>query len=146
MLPTRCITRLQPLRHIPLPRRLGPTPSLRRFRFPNIIELLGEQNFKPEPPTLAERLVNRLPPAAIPFAQLARLDKPIGSWLLFWPCGIASELDGVLMCRVEYYVGGCGVSCCHSADCWDAWTVWYWVCDYAWRGVYYQRSLGSRYR
>lgn len=28
----------------------------------------------------------RLPPSFIPFAHLSRLDKPIGTWLLAWPC------------------------------------------------------------
>ena len=27
-----------------------------------------------------------LPQAALPYAKLARLDRPIGTWLLFWPC------------------------------------------------------------
>ena len=27
-----------------------------------------------------------LPPAVKPWAQLMRLDRPIGAWLLFWPC------------------------------------------------------------
>ncbi len=28
----------------------------------------------------------RLPPAARPYARLMRLDRPIGTWLLLWPC------------------------------------------------------------
>jgi 4-hydroxybenzoate polyprenyltransferase len=31
-------------------------------------------------------LLDRLPPALVPYAQLSRLDKPIGTWLLAWPC------------------------------------------------------------
>lgn len=31
-------------------------------------------------------LIHRLPPALVPYAQLSRLDKPIGTWLLAWPC------------------------------------------------------------
>jgi 4-hydroxybenzoate polyprenyltransferase len=31
-------------------------------------------------------LISRLPPRGQAFAQLARLDRPIGTWLLFWPC------------------------------------------------------------
>ena len=30
--------------------------------------------------------VGRLPPAVRPYARLARFDRPIGTWLLFWPC------------------------------------------------------------
>jgi len=43
------------------------------------------------PPTrplkLAASLVSSLPSPVQPFLRLARLDKPIGTWLLFWPCG-----------------------------------------------------------
>jgi 4-hydroxybenzoate polyprenyltransferase len=31
-------------------------------------------------------LMRALPKAALPFAKLARLERPIGTWLLFWPC------------------------------------------------------------
>jgi 4-hydroxybenzoate polyprenyltransferase len=31
--------------------------------------------------------IERLPAALRPYARLARFDRPIGSWLLFWPCG-----------------------------------------------------------
>jgi 4-hydroxybenzoate polyprenyltransferase len=30
-------------------------------------------------------LMRVLPSAAVPYAQLMRLDRPIGSWLLAWP-------------------------------------------------------------
>lgn len=37
--------------------------------------------------TQGETLFMRaLPKAALPYARLARLDRPIGTWLLFWPC------------------------------------------------------------
>ena len=35
----------------------------------------------------AARFVDSLPPFAQPYLKLARLDRPIGTWLLFWPCG-----------------------------------------------------------
>ncbi|HQT67517.1 MAG: 4-hydroxybenzoate polyprenyltransferase [Rhodospirillales bacterium 20-60-12] len=38
--------------------------------------------------------VSRLPPALIPYALLARLDRPIGAWLLFFP-----GLWGILLAR-----------------------------------------------
>ena len=41
----------------------------------------------PAKPPLSARIVSSLPPSAKPFAYLARLDKPVGSWLLYWPCG-----------------------------------------------------------
>lgn len=37
--------------------------------------------------TLASRLVNGAPAGLQPYLKLARLDKPVGTWLLFWPCG-----------------------------------------------------------
>ena len=37
-----------------------------------------------------------LPTVCIPYARLARLDRPIGSWLLFWPC-----LWGVWLAQLE---------------------------------------------
>lgn len=37
--------------------------------------------------TVPEKLVNSFPKAFQPYLKLSRLDKPIGSWLLFWPCG-----------------------------------------------------------
>ncbi len=38
-----------------------------------------------------------LPPAFRPYAALARIDKPIGVWLLLWPClwGVALAADGM---------------------------------------------------
>lgn len=39
-------------------------------------------------------LVGRLPPRLRDFAQLARFDRPIGWWLLFWPCAWGVLLAG----------------------------------------------------
>lgn len=36
-------------------------------------------------PLRASAMVDALPASVKPYAQLMRLDKPIGSWLLFWP-------------------------------------------------------------
>lgn len=36
---------------------------------------------------LAAKLVNNVPSKVQPYMKLMRIDKPIGSWLLFWPCG-----------------------------------------------------------
>jgi 4-hydroxybenzoate polyprenyltransferase len=40
-------------------------------------------------------LIGALPPSARPFASLMRLDRPIGTWLLFWPCAWSVALAGV---------------------------------------------------
>ena len=40
-------------------------------------------------------LVGALPARLRPFASLIRLDRPIGTWLLFWPCAWSVALAGV---------------------------------------------------
>ena len=40
-------------------------------------------------------LIGALPPRLRPYASLMRLDRPIGSWLLFWPCAWSVALAGV---------------------------------------------------
>src|SRR5437764_7400444 len=39
--------------------------------------------------------IGALPPNVRPFASLMRLDRPIGSWLLYWPCAWSVALAGV---------------------------------------------------
>ncbi len=39
--------------------------------------------------------IGALPPRLRPFASLIRLDRPIGSWLLYWPCAWGVALAGV---------------------------------------------------
>ena len=40
-------------------------------------------------------LIGALPMRIRPFASLIRLDRPIGTWLLFWPCAWSVALAGV---------------------------------------------------
>ncbi len=40
-------------------------------------------------------LIGALPPRVRPFASLIRLDRPIGTWLLYWPCAWSLALAGV---------------------------------------------------
>ena len=40
-------------------------------------------------------LIGALPPRVRPFASLMRLDRPIGTWLLYWPCAWSVALAGV---------------------------------------------------
>ena len=40
-------------------------------------------------------LIGALPPRLRPFASLMRFDRPIGTWLLFWPCAWSVALAGV---------------------------------------------------
>jgi 4-hydroxybenzoate polyprenyltransferase len=46
------------------------------------------------PDTEVRGLLRLLPRAARPYALLARFDRPIGWWLLFWPCAFAVALSG----------------------------------------------------
>ena len=39
--------------------------------------------------------IGALPPNLRPFASLMRLDRPIGTWLLYWPCAWSVALAGV---------------------------------------------------
>jgi 4-hydroxybenzoate polyprenyltransferase len=40
-------------------------------------------------------LIGALPAAVRPYASLIRLDRPIGAWLLFWPCAWSVALSGM---------------------------------------------------
>ena len=40
-------------------------------------------------------LIGALPPRLRPFGSLMRLDRPIGTWLLYWPCAWSVALAGV---------------------------------------------------
>ena len=46
------------------------------------------------PDTELRGLIRWLPPVARPYALLARFDRPIGWWLLFWPCAWGVLLAG----------------------------------------------------
>jgi 4-hydroxybenzoate polyprenyltransferase len=54
--------------------------------------------------------MDHLPPSLRPYLQLMRLDRPIGTWLLFWPCvfglilGAAADERRFLEWRDLYYV------------------------------------------
>ena len=39
--------------------------------------------------------IGALPPALRPYASLIRLDRPVGTWLLYWPCAWSVALAGV---------------------------------------------------
>lgn len=56
----------------------------------------GFMSTQPEivPDTEYRGFIGLLPAAARPYALLARLDRPIGWWLLFWPCSWGVALAG----------------------------------------------------
>ena len=82
------------------------------------------------------------------YIQLARLDKPIGTWLLFWPCGMSQ------LCRV---VPACLTWVAHSLvhhNGFNFWTsrtcylgvessfVWHWSPRHERSGMHNQRYVG----
>ncbi|XP_057375065.1 4-hydroxybenzoate polyprenyltransferase, mitochondrial-like [Daphnia carinata] len=57
------------------------------FSTSKFVQTEKEHNAKLVKLTLAERLVNGSPKEMQPYLRLMRIDRPIGTWLLFWPCG-----------------------------------------------------------
>jgi 4-hydroxybenzoate polyprenyltransferase len=45
---------------------------------------IQEENKKK--PVKYNNWIDKLPPKLAPYVFLTRLDKPIGTWLLYWPC------------------------------------------------------------
>lgn len=45
--------------------------------------------------------VERMPAAVQPYLRLMRLDRPIGTWLLFWPCVFGLALGGMIQGRPD---------------------------------------------
>ena len=45
----------------------------------------------PGPPVVSTTWVDRLPPKVQPYLYLTRIDKPIGTLLLFYPCGASID-------------------------------------------------------
>lgn len=59
-------------------------------------------------PDASRSLVDHLPPRLAPWARLARLDRPAGIWLLFWPCVIGlllSRSAGALLLLPWFLLG-----------------------------------------
>ena len=69
-------------------------------------------------PDAAPGWVDRLPRAVQPYARLARLDRPAGAWLLFWPCAWGVALaDGLVADGVLLLWFGLGSVVMRSAGC-----------------------------
>src|SRR5687768_6387598 len=63
-------------------------------------------------------LIGALPRAARPYASLMRLDRPIGAWLLFWPCAWSVALAGLGLEGVALILWfGLGAFAMRSAGC-----------------------------
>ena len=62
-------------------------------------------------------LIGALPARLRPFASLMRLDRPIGSWLLYWPCAWGVALAGVSGRWDLFLWLGLGAFAMRSAGC-----------------------------
>jgi 4-hydroxybenzoate polyprenyltransferase len=56
---------------------------------------LEADNLNLVPDSERQGFIGALPPPLRPFASLMRLDRPIGTWLLFWPCAWGVALSGI---------------------------------------------------
>ena len=61
--------------------------------------------------------IGALPPRLRPYASLMRLDRPIGTWLLYWPCAWSVALAGVEERWVLLLWFGLGAFAMRSAGC-----------------------------
>jgi 4-hydroxybenzoate polyprenyltransferase len=62
-------------------------------------------------------LIGALPAGVRPFAALMRIDRPIGSWLLYWPCAWSVALAGVGGKWGLFVLLGIGAFVMRSAGC-----------------------------
>lgn len=71
-------------------------------------------------PTLPERFVQGMPKQIQPYLRLMRVDKPIGTWLLFWPCGWSIALAAEAGSLPDFYtfiLFGAGAVLMRGAGC-----------------------------
>jgi 4-hydroxybenzoate polyprenyltransferase len=61
--------------------------------------------------------IGALPPRLRPYASLMRLDRPIGTWLLYWPCAWSVALAGVNERWDLFLWLGLGAFAMRSAGC-----------------------------
>jgi len=106
--PNLVFNRYKPSKSLLAPVQLSLFPHVREFK-------------------VAPKLVSNFPSPVQPFLRLARLDKPIGTWLLFWPCGWslclatpAGQLPDLSMLAIfgvgAFVMRGAG---CTINDMWD---------------------------
>ena len=70
------------------------------------------------PDTVARSWVGYLPERLRPYARLARFDRPIGTWLLFWPCAWGVALAGGLPAKWPLLIWlGVGALAMRGAGC-----------------------------
>ena len=76
----------------------------------------GPSSLETVPDSERRGLIGALPPALRPFASLMRIDRPIGTWLLFWPCAWSVALAGGDKWRL-YALLAIGAFAMRSAGC-----------------------------
>ncbi|KYN05995.1 Para-hydroxybenzoate--polyprenyltransferase, mitochondrial [Cyphomyrmex costatus] len=54
--------------------------------------------------SIATKLVNNASPKVQPYMKLMRIDKPTGSWLLFWPCGWSIAMAAPASALPNFYM------------------------------------------
>ena len=93
--------------------------------------------------------VDRFPPKIRPYLYLTRIDKPIGTLLLFYPCSASSEFQVVcplqLILRSPSLVYNYGLVCLGSAtnNAFDLpRTFWTWSNGHARCRLHHQRHVG----
>ncbi|MEO7563824.1 MAG: 4-hydroxybenzoate octaprenyltransferase [Sphingomicrobium sp.] len=62
-------------------------------------------------------MIGALPPRVRPLASLMRIDRPIGTWLLYWPCAWSVALAGVQERWSLFLWLGLGAFAMRSAGC-----------------------------
>lgn len=110
--------------HSSIPWRLGRQQlikiSFRSIQTPNTPNDSSRPNTnitRADPPTWVEQY---LPEPLQPYAYLARIDKPIGTWLLLWPCCWSTALaaaPGALPDAQLLALFGIGAFCMRGAGC-----------------------------
>lgn len=83
--------------HGPVPTRILHTTSVRVPQAQTITATTTEQQSQPpayQPPTTG--LLSHLPAPLVPYAELIRLDKPVGTYYLFFPCLFSTLLAAPL--------------------------------------------------
>lgn len=93
-----------------------------------------KQDEEPKEPArvLYNNWLDRLPAKLAPYAFLTRIDKPVGTWLLFWPCGKIKTIFNVLFCThallfsLEHFNGSLSYWQLHHGRCIHDYLIWYW--------------------
>lgn len=101
-IPTRSLVFLAAQRHLrtstqpqshtyPRLNNIPSRPSSSYSTQPDLVTELAQPS--PGPPTILDRVLPSWAARAKPYLLLTRIDKPIGSILLYWPCGTSLQLD-----------------------------------------------------